>query len=202
MIGWMNNWDYANQIPTSPWRSPMSLAREISLHDNGGDLRLVQQPVGDWAGVALPSKSFSLTETVISGLQILDGAAGTVQRINVTFTPGSAEEFGLVVRGDGAEGTRIGILPAEGSLIVDRRASGLTDFHKAFPSIDTAPIRAAEGTYHLMIYVDRCSVEIFAEGGQVTMTELIFPAASSTAVAVYASGGTATVNRLEVDQLA
>ena len=23
-IGWMNNWNYANQIPTSPWRSAMS----------------------------------------------------------------------------------------------------------------------------------------------------------------------------------
>ena len=32
MIAWMNNWEYANQIPTSPWRSPMTLAREISLH--------------------------------------------------------------------------------------------------------------------------------------------------------------------------
>ncbi|WP_442853118.1 hypothetical protein [Arthrobacter sp. MA-N2] len=21
MIGWMNNWDYANSLPTSPWRS-------------------------------------------------------------------------------------------------------------------------------------------------------------------------------------
>ena len=43
MIAWMNNWEYANQIPTSPWRSPMSLAREISLHTSDGNLRLVQQ---------------------------------------------------------------------------------------------------------------------------------------------------------------
>ena len=41
MIAWMNNWEYANQIPTSPWRSPMSLVREISLTTIEGDLRLV-----------------------------------------------------------------------------------------------------------------------------------------------------------------
>lgn len=200
MIGWMNNWDYANHIPTSPWRSPMTLARELSLHANGGELRLVQQPVGDWAAFADPTKSFSRSETVISGLQVLDGAAGTVQQINVTFTPGSAEEFGLVVRGDGVQGTRIGIRPAAGSLIIDRRASGLTDFHEGFPSLDTAPIRATEGSYHMTIYVDRCSVEVFAEGGRVTMTELIFPAATSTVLAAYAVGGTATMNSLEVNR--
>lgn len=26
-IGWMNNWDYANFIPTSPWRSAQSVPR-------------------------------------------------------------------------------------------------------------------------------------------------------------------------------
>jgi fructan beta-fructosidase len=27
MMAWMNNWQYGNDIPTSPWRSPMSLVR-------------------------------------------------------------------------------------------------------------------------------------------------------------------------------
>jgi len=49
--------------------------------------------------------------------------------------------------------------------------------------------------------VDRCSVEVFAQDGQVTMTELIFPAETSTDVAVYAVGGTATMNSLQVTQL-
>ena len=79
---------------------------------------------------------------------------------------------------------------------------GRTDFHESFPSIDTAPIRAADGSYHLTIYVDRCSVEVFAQGGQVTMTELIFPAETSTGLSLYASGGTATVNELVVTQFA
>ena len=30
-IGWMNNWNYAGQIPTSPWRSAMSVPRELAL---------------------------------------------------------------------------------------------------------------------------------------------------------------------------
>jgi len=30
-IGWVNNWEYANSIPTHPWKSAMSLPRKLSL---------------------------------------------------------------------------------------------------------------------------------------------------------------------------
>ncbi|RAX46870.1 glycoside hydrolase family 32 protein [Arthrobacter sp. AQ5-06] len=203
MIGWMNNWQYANEIPTSPWRSPMSLVREVSLRNDDGILRLVQQVAADLASLGEPTPSFSLAAVEISdGQHLLGGAAGSVQRIELTVTPGTAEEFGLVVRGDGAEGTRIGIRPTESRIVVDRRESGQTDFHGSFASIDTAPIRTTDGSYELTVYVDRCSVEVFAQEGQVTLTELIFPSSTSTDVSLYAAGGTATINNLTITQYA
>jgi fructan beta-fructosidase len=201
MIAWMNNWEYANHIPTSPWRSPMALAREISLHTIEGKPRMIQKPAGDFAALPTAGPSFSSQAMHIADCaRALDGAAGTVQRIDVIFSPGTADEFGLIVRGNGSHGTRIGIRPSQGTLYVDRRTSGRTQFHEAFASIDTAPLRTVNGSYQLTIYVDRCSVEVFAEGGQVTMTELIFPAPASTDVAVYALGGTATMSSLHVHQ--
>ncbi|MUU69743.1 glycoside hydrolase family 32 protein [Pseudarthrobacter sp. GA104] len=202
MIAWMNNWEYANHIPTTPWRSPMSLAREITLQTNDGKLSLIQQPAGDWTALA-DTEQFRLADTTIhDGVQVLADAAGTIQRIDVSFTPGSAEEFGLILRGDGLKGTRVGIRPVEGKLFVDRRESGQTGFHASFPSIDTAPIQTTAASYELTIFVDRCSVEVFAQDGQVTMTELIFPAETSTDLAVYAVGGAATITSLQVTQLA
>jgi sucrose-6-phosphate hydrolase SacC (GH32 family) len=88
------------------------------------------------------------------------------------------------------------------TVFIDRRESGETDFHESFPSLDTAPVRSTSGSYDLTIFVDRCSVEVFAQGGLVTMTELIFPAKTSTALSVYATGGTATIDNLQVTQLA
>jgi sucrose-6-phosphate hydrolase SacC (GH32 family) len=202
MIAWMNNWEYANHIPTTPWRSPMSLAREISLQTIDGDVHLVQRPAGDWTAWADP-KYLRLSETTIhDGVRVLGSGAGSVQRIDVSFVPGSAAEFGLILRGDGVTGTRVGIRPDEGELFVDRRESGQTDFHESFPSLDTAPIRTTAGSYRLTIFVDRCSIEVFAEDGRVTMTELIFPAETSTELSVYAVGGTATITSLHVTQLA
>ncbi|ALV45213.1 glycosyl hydrolase family 32 [Arthrobacter alpinus] len=203
MISWMNNWQYANEIPTSPWRSPMSLAREISLHAVDGRLRLAQRVAEDPATVSGLSPVFELAEATVSNeTLVLDGAAGSVQHIDLTFTPGTAEEFGLVVRTDGTEGTRIGIRPADGRIFIDRRNSGLTDFHESFASIDSAPLLPIDGSYQLSVYVDHCSVEIFAQGGLVTLTELIFPSATSTDVALYATGGTATVSGLNLTRWA
>ena len=199
MIAWMNNWEYANQIPTSPWRSPMTLAREVSLCTVDGKVRLIQEATGDFASISDPARAFSLAHTEIpEGTHILDGAAGSVQRIDITLTPGTATEFGLVVRGDGDRGTRIGVRPVEGTLVVDRRDSGQISFHETFASIDTAPIRAINGDYKLTIFVDRCSVEVFAQNGRLTMTELIFPSEGSRDFSLYAEGGTATVNHLDV----
>ena len=31
ILGWINNWRYAREIPTKPWRDAMTLAREVAL---------------------------------------------------------------------------------------------------------------------------------------------------------------------------
>ena len=190
MIGWMNNWQYANHIPTSPWRSPMSLVRDVSLVSVSGQPRLVQQPVPE---VRITSQPGPVRRVPLDGPAAVEGGAA-VQLVDVTFTPGSAEEFGLVVRGstDGTVGTRIGIRPGSGELVVDRTRSGDTGFHEAFPSTSRAPIAAGpDGSYTLQIFVDHCSVEVFGSAGLVTMTELIFPAAAQTSLTLYSTGGTA-----------
>ena len=192
MIGWMNNWQYANHIPTSPWRSPMSLVRDVTLTFVNGQPRLVQQPAAEYTANSVPVPAQQLQ---LDGTVAVDGGTA-VQQIQVTFTPGTAEEYGVAVRG-GEDGgaTRIGIRPVSGELLVDRTNSGDTGFHDAFPSVSTAPIQPGpDGTYSLQIFIDQCSVEIFAQDGLVTLTELVFPDPSATSLALYSSGGTAAAS--------
>lgn len=189
MIGWMNNWQYANHIPTSPWRSPMSLVRDVSLVTVNGQPRLLQHPAPEVRATSKPGPAQRVT---VNGQAPVEGGAA-VQLIDITFDPGDAEEFGLVVRGsvDGMLGTRIGIRPGSGDLIVDRTHSGDTGFHEAFPSTSRAPIAAGEdGNYTLQIFIDHCSVEVFANNGLVSVTELIFPEPAQTSLALYSTGGT------------
>ena len=65
-----------------------------------------------------------------------------------------------------------------------------------------APLSLCNGTtYHLDIFVDKCSVEIFVDGGRIAMTNLVFSTAPYTSARLYTVGGQATVNHMTVNRL-
>ena len=52
-IGWMSNWNYAGAIPTSPWRSAMSVPRELGLRTIDG-AHAARPAAGPRAALAAP----------------------------------------------------------------------------------------------------------------------------------------------------
>ncbi|WP_104139756.1 GH32 C-terminal domain-containing protein [Arthrobacter sp. ZGTC131] len=204
MLGWMNNWDYANSIPTTPWRSAMSLPRQVALTQTASGPRLtqkaVQQADGLGTGVSYAEKR---TRNIAPGTHALPTAAfGQVQRIDVTLAPGTASKAGITVLGNGSTSTVIGYDKAAGELYVDRSNSGDTGFHPLFASVDSAPVTVdANGNVTLRIYVDRSSVEVFAQNGLRTITDQVFPAQGANQVALFAEGGTAQLKSLTVTPL-
>ncbi|MBT2512447.1 GH32 C-terminal domain-containing protein [Arthrobacter sp. ISL-30] len=204
MLGWMNNWDYANSIPTSPWRSAMSLPREVGLTQTPDGPRLTQQAVKQVDGLAYaPSYQDGVGGTIVPGTHVLPSAAsGQVQRIDVTFAPGTATKSGITVLGNGDSSTVIGYDAVTKELYVDRGNSGNTAFHPLFTSVDSAPVTVdAQGNVTLRIYVDRSSVEVFAQDGLRTITDQVFPEAGARQVALFADGGTAQLKSLTVTPL-
>ena len=201
MLGWMNNWDYANTTPTSPWRSAMSLPREVSLTQTPAGPRLAQKAVKqvDKLGTKA-SYSDKKGASIAPGTHPLPAAAsGDVQRIDVTFAPGTAAKSGITVLGDGTHSTVIGYDASTGEVYVDRSNSGNTGFHPLFTSVDSAPVTLnADGTVTVQIYVDRSSVEVFTQGGQRTITDQVFPGSGAGDVALFADGGTARLKSLTV----
>jgi len=209
MLGWMNNWDYANSIPTSPWRSAMSLPREVALTQTATGPRLAQKAAQQVDGLGTKeSYAEKRARNIPAGTLALPAAAsGDVQRIDVTFSPGSASKAGITVLGNGGKSTVIGYDRAAGELYVDRSNSGSTDFHPLFASVDSAPVAMdAGGNVTLRIYLDRSSVEVFAQNGLRTITDQVFPEqvpfqAEPNRVALFAEGGTARLKSLSVTPL-
>ncbi len=95
MIGWMNNWQYANQVPTSPWRSAMSVPREVGLRTVDGRPQLVQQPVASLDTLETGQRQTE-SNTPITGERTLT-KRGDVLDIRATLRPGSASRMGLKV---------------------------------------------------------------------------------------------------------
>lgn len=152
-VGWASNWDYANDTPTHPWRSAMSLVRELRLvRCSDGRLRVTQLPV-------LPQGT--------SAVRVFD--------VQVPSSPGDRTDV-VLSSGDPLGGTvTISVDGDERTLTCDRTRSGAVDFHPAFPSVDTAPLIDDRASTHLKIVVDASILEIYVDGGLVTLTQQVFP---------------------------
>jgi levanase/fructan beta-fructosidase len=208
MIGWMNNWQYAASTPTDGWRSAMSLPREVRLVSIGGRPTLVQEAV-DPFGLEPGAELFALDRQLLAeGVTWLPPEAhGDVLRIDVEFEPGSDRRVGLVLRaGTGlgagesktAPRTILAYDCATGELSLDRTESGNVGFDPTFPSVERVSVPLEDGRLRLRVFLDRCSVEVFAQDGLATITDLVFPANSSNAVGLFAEGDGGTLVSLAV----
>ncbi|MDP8980309.1 MAG: glycoside hydrolase family 32 protein [Acidobacteriota bacterium] len=175
MLGWMNNWQYANQVPTSPWRGQMTIPRTVTLREYPEGLRLVQQPVLRRSGQ----------------LDLRNHAkVNAPYELRATVHLGAAEEVGWKLFGSAGQATIVGYDVKRQELFVDRTHSGVVDFSGQFPARTVARLEA-RGSLEVDIVVDRSSVEVFAQQGRVAMTNLVFPLAGSSGVEFYSRGGKA-----------
>ncbi len=92
--------------------------------------------------------------------------------------------------------TRIGYDTVNGQLFVDRTHSGNVGFSSAFPNVKTAPLALNQGGVTLRILIDRDTLEVYADQGQVSLTDQVFPDPTSDGVSLFATGGSATLDNL------
>ena len=198
-LGWMSNWQYAEKVPTSPWRSAMSIPRELELRRTPNGLRLLQQPVAVLSGgVRDVSSSGDL------GMADADWPAGLsdlpmVVDIEIAFERVVADSsFGIHLDTGKDEVTSIFCDARRNRLIVDRTRSGQTGFHPAFPAKHEAPLRINDGRVTVRLLLDRSSLEVFAQEGETVMTELIFPQAGRRKLRLTSEGTAPSVKRIMI----
>ena len=65
-----------------------------------------------------------------------------------------------------------------------------------------APLSLCDSkTYHLDVFVDKCSIEIFVNGGRIAMTNLVFPTQPYTSVKFYSDDNKAAYRNIKVSEL-
>jgi fructan beta-fructosidase len=195
-LAWMNNWEYGGSIPTSPWRSAMSIPREVKLETLDENVQLVQKPIPELRELR-EGYSCEQGRLITAGTSALS-TRGKALEIIAEFQVGTASQFGLKVRTGSGEETLVGYDAPGGDVFVDRTNSGQVSFSNLFPSRETAPLQAKDGRVKLHIFVDWSSVEVFGDDGQTVITDQIFPMPSSDGLALFANGGTARLVSLQI----
>ncbi len=198
-IGWMSNWDYANDVPTTHFRSAMTLPRVLTLKSFPEGVRLVTRPLPALATLRRQPELLKLRDLRLDGS--LDLPPGETLEIEAEFRlEGNAAEFGFRLRQGGGCETVVGYSPDAASLFVDRSRSGSFAF-KNDRGRHAAPLEPDDGVVGLHLFLDRTSVEVFGNGGRQVITGQIFPPPEAVGAEVYASQGAVTLRRLTVHQL-
>jgi sucrose-6-phosphate hydrolase SacC (GH32 family) len=198
-LGWLSNWQYAGDVPTSPWRSAMTIAREVGLRKTAEGIRLVQKPVREQAklrdrhfhfkGGELAAVNAWLKQNKVQGNQL---------ELVVEFEAANVGTQGLKVLTGPKEATVIGVDRDLARVFVDRTQSGQVDFHPKFSGVHDAPFAPRDGRVKLHIFVDACSVEMFVNDGEFVITDLVFPSETSRGVEFFGPESGTRVRSLDV----
>jgi fructan beta-fructosidase len=198
-LGWMNNWQYAAQTPTSPWRGAMSIPRTLRLKRFSSSLELVQQPVSELG--ALRGKHHRFTDLQLEvGSRSLE-VRGERLEIIAEFKPETASKFGLKVRVGPNNETMIGYNTSSQELFVDRRQSGQVDFSEHFTGKHSASLPLENDTIRLHIFIDQCSLEVFGNDGRTIITDLIFPELGADGLELFSKDGRVQLTSLDIWEL-
>lgn len=177
-IPWMSNWQYANDLPTRQYRSQMGMPRQLFAFTQGKETYVGQRPVEEMLSLLAPAS--------------VEVTAGTVKFGN--------EDAPVCVELDVKNGTNFTLENEEGELVffacnagrilMDRQKSGIiptkdfaSETWSPVPELGTnsgtwAPVEELCGkksTYHVQLWLDRCSIEMFVDGGKASMTNLVYP---------------------------
>ena len=84
------------------------------------------------------------------------------------------------------------------------RITNSINYKNDFALATWAPLSLCEdgkNTYHVDIFVDKSSVELFVDGGRIAITNLVFPVAPYENVKLYTQGGKAEFKNMKVHKL-
>jgi levanase len=224
-IGWMNNWAYARQLPTEGWFGAASIVRDIRLQSESDGSRptLVSTPTP-----AL--QSLEGTPRQVAGRELEDGASEALPapgtgafKVDVEFEDAGSKDTGsrdgaearLLLQTGGGTFATVGYDFRTGAAFVARdgdaagsgsgRSNGQGRVDDVYRQTRSTESPAVDGKVRLTIYVDRSSVEVFVNGGQQTLTSLVFPAfprEGAMEAKVAAAGGPVSLKAATVTPLA
>jgi fructan beta-fructosidase len=196
-IGWVNNWNYANQIPTHPWKGAMSLPRTLRLKKYGDNYVMVQQPVKSVEKLRLAP--YKLQSAKVAGSRSIPSKSNTYE---MTCRWSSDATSGIRVAAGNGRHVEIGYDPSTRKIYVDRTTYADTSINQAFAKISRfeKEINVKNRSVDVRLFVDNSIVEVFVNGGEQVFTCQFFGDAKNQGISLF-SDGEATFSNVTVWRL-
>jgi fructan beta-fructosidase len=201
-MGWLGNWEYANNVPTSWGKGALALPRELGLQTFSSGLRIVQRPIPALEG--LRQARVHVGPLGVNGVTPLSEfkPKRNTYEIDATFQITDPKaKFGIRIAVHGDYGISVGYDASTSCLFLDRTNPEHGDFAGLFAKYMFAPLDPKDGEVRLHIFVDQSSIEIFANDGELTMSALMFPSPESLGINLFSENGGATLVNISAWEL-
>lgn len=192
-LAWMNNWSYAENVPTSPWRGMMSIAREVNLRTINGQVKLVQNPVKELEKLHTDSVYFQ-NESIEFIDNYIKDKSYKIYELKGSINKLGSNSFELSIKKGIDQKTQVLFDFENNEIRLDRSNSGDLTWNQIFSDAQAAPLNSTNDTIDFQLIVDNCSIELFVNGGQVVFSNQIFPDSTSYSIELSSENPSLTFN--------
>ena len=187
-----------NCAPTTPWRSNLTIPRELWLERTPEGIRLFQRPIEEVKSlrgekISLSNQTIDKTMTVAEYVapqfdaeMVIDIEKTTAVQAGIQFCVGEKQE--IVVSYD---------LQRQ-MLYVNRSLSGNMSYAENIPPYQEIKLKPRDGKIALRILMDHCALEVFDLYGEAAISAQVFPDPSQGGMKLFARKGSALFERLDV----
>ena len=200
-MGWMSNWDYANNVPTQNFRSAMTVARDLKITNNGKHLVVANYPVNEMLSLRAkttehPTISVNNNYEINNILENNEGA----YEIELTILPQNSLHFGFKLNNNKGEELEFRFDLSTQFFSIHRDKSGLVDFDGRFASGMNAPL-VKNSKYRVRLLIDKSSAEIFINEGELALSTIFFPTENMNHLTLYSKDYNIRVENIQFHNL-
>lgn len=178
LIAWMDMWE--SKMPTQDrgdnWAGAMTLPREVLIYNEKLFFRPIQE-----------ISNYRKNEYKIQGVKLIHeklmDITGDSYEIIVIFEVQNSSEFGIKLRVSEKEETVLSYKVNNNIFSFNRDKSGIGPM-----GIRNTEVKLIDNKLKLQIFVDKCSVEVFINDGEKTMTGRIYPGSDATSIKLFSRG--------------
>lgn len=193
-IGWMDMWESDMPTKQDGWCGALTMPRELTL---GNDNKIKMNPIEEIDLLREKNILYKENMSIPSNDSFIFETNEKMLEINVTFDAlqTESEEFGINIKGSCDEQ-----LTLKYNIDMLRLTMDCSKYGKDKDSTRTANL-IKNSKVSLRIFLDRSSIEVFANEGEVVMTSRIYPKENIDNIEFFAENGCVKIESLKAWKL-
>jgi fructan beta-fructosidase len=173
-------WGQGITFPGMPFNQQMTIPCELTLRTTPDGVRMFAEPVRELNDLQVTKQSWKKL-SICLGSRVFEEVNAEFLDVRAIFTPGVEDVFGLTLRGVKVEyDVKKKVLSCKGRKV---------------------PLRLANGKLHLRVLVDRGSLEVFVNGGEIAMSVGVRFPEKEKSLGIFSRDGDSKVQSLEAFKL-